>query len=75
MEIQALQTLYAGHKQVKALAKVLDDATVRTVFADGLCASAAPLLFCALAAVRPQLMSRPFVFVLDDAEETFAKLK
>lgn len=69
MEIQALQTLYAGHKQVKALAKVLDDATVRTVFAEGLCASAAPLLFCALAAVRPQLMSRPFVFVLDDAEE------
>ncbi len=69
MEIQALQVLYAGHGQVKALARVLDDASVRTVFAEGLCASASPLVFSGLAVACPQLMAHPFVFVLDDAEE------
>lgn len=69
MEIQGLQALYAGHKSVKALAKALQDGSVRTIFAEGLCASAAPLLFSSLAATCPQVMACPYVFVLDDAEE------
>ena len=69
MEIQSLQALYAGHKPVKALARALQDASVRTVFAEGLCASAAPLLFSGLAVACPQVMGRPFLFILDDAEE------
>lgn len=69
MEIQGLQALYAGHKSVKALAKALQDGFVRTIFAEGLCASAAPLLFSSLAATCPQVMACPYVFVLDDAEE------
>ena len=69
MEIQGLQALYAGHKSVKALGKALEDGSVKTIFAEGLCASAAPLLFSSLAVADPSLMGRPFVFVLDDAEE------
>ncbi len=69
MEIRGLRTLYAGHGQVRALAEVLRDGSVRTVFAEGLCASAAPLLFAGLAEACPQAVSRPYVFVLDDAEE------
>ena len=64
-----MQALYAGHKSVKALAKALGDDSVKTVFAEGLCASAAPLLFSSLAVAAPRQMGRPFVFVLDDAEE------
>ena len=69
MEIQGLQALYAGHKSVKALAKALQDGSVRPIFAEGLCASAAPLLFSSVAAACPQVMACPYVFVLDDAEE------
>ena len=69
MEIQGLQALYAGHKSVKALAKALQDGSVRTIFAEGLCASAAPLLFSSVAAACPQVVACPYVFVLDDAEE------
>ena len=64
-----MQALYAGHKSVKALGKALEDGSVKTIFAEGLCASAAPLLFSSLAVADPSLMGRPFVFVLDDAEE------
>ena len=69
MDIQDLQALYAGHKQVKALGKVLCDDSVKTVFAEGLCASAAPLAFSSLAVAAPEALSRPYIFVLDDAEE------
>ena len=69
MDIQGLRALYAGHKSVKALAKALGEDSVKTVFAEGLCASAAPLLFSSLAVAAPRQMGRPFVFVLDDAEE------
>ena len=63
MEIQGLQALYAGHKSVKALAKALQDGSARTIFAEGLCASAAPLLFSSVAAACPQVMACPYVFV------------
>lgn len=68
MDIQTLQALYAGHQSVKALEAVLNDKSVKNIFAEGLCASAAPLLFStwALPSERPL---QPFVFILDDAEE------
>ncbi len=69
MEIQGLQALYAGHRPVKALGKALQDEAVHTIFVQGLCASAAPLLFSSLKQACPGLAGRPFVFVLDDAEE------
>lgn len=69
MEIQGLQVLYAEHRSVKALGKVLQNDSVKTVFAEGMCASAAPLLFSSLAAGCPPVTARPFVFILDDAEE------
>ncbi len=69
MEIQGLQALYAGHTSVKALGKALQGGSVRTVFAEGLCASAAPVLFASLAKACPQVADSPFVFILDDAEE------
>lgn len=69
MDIQGLQTLFAKHKQVKALCKALQKTSVKTIFAEGLCASSAPLTFAGMAVAAPQLMASPFVFILDDAEE------
>lgn len=69
MEIQEIQSIYATHPQIKALGQTLQDDTVRTIFIDGLCASAAPLSFAALAEAVPQIAGRPFLFVLDDTEE------
>lgn len=69
MDIQSLQALYAKHKQVKALSKALEKDSVKTIFAEGLCASAAPLVFSGMAQNAPQVLSSPFVFILDDAEE------
>ena len=69
MEIQGLQSLYAGHGPVRALGKALQDSSARMIFAQGLCASSAPLLFSSLAVAAPGVVAHPFVFVLDDAEE------
>lgn len=69
MEIQELLTLYAAHPQVKALGRLLLDDSVRTVHVAGLCASAPPVVFASLTGVAPAALSRPYVFVLDDAEE------
>lgn len=69
MEIQELQALYAEHKQVKALGRVLSDDSVKNIFVEGLCASAAPVIFSSLMLNAPDAVSRPYVFVLNDAEE------
>ena len=69
MDIQDLQSLYAAHPQVKALGGVLRDDTVRTLFLSGMCASSAPLVFAGLAVAAPAVLNRPYLFVLDDAEE------
>ncbi|MCM1107692.1 MAG: transcription-repair coupling factor [Clostridium sp.] len=69
MEIQELLTLYAAHPQVKALGRLLQDDGVHTAHVGGLCASAAPLAFASLVAAAPEALTRPYVFVLDDAEE------
>ena len=65
MKIQDLLVLYGRSPQSQALAKVLEDESVTTVFLQGLVASAAPLLF---ASVARQAVG-PMLFVLNDAEE------
>lgn len=69
MDIQELLTLYAGHGQVIALGNALCDVSAKTIFAEGLCASGAPLVFASLMVARPRALKRPVVFVMDDAEE------
>ena len=65
MEIQELQRLYAQSPQVKALAKAVGNSKARTVRMEGLMASAAPMVFSALA-----LKASPHIlFVLQDEDE------
>ncbi len=65
MDIQDLQKIYAGLPQVGALAKTVEDKSVKTVFLDGLLASSAPMLFSALATKTSQTI----LFILQDADE------
>ncbi len=51
--------------QVGALAKIVEDESVRTVFLKGLLASSAPMLFAGLASK----LCRTVLFILQDAEE------
>lgn len=69
MDIQILQALYAEHKSVKALKLLLKEKTVKYIFAEGLCASAAPMAFGAYASDADSREVTPFLFILDDAEE------
>ena len=63
MKIQELQARYAKHPMVKALGKALSNEKNRMVNVEGLLASSAPLAFSALK------VNRPFLFILQDAEE------
>ena len=65
MNIQEISDLYAKSPQVAALAKLLEDKSVATVFLQGLVASAAPMMFAAVA----RRVSPMCLFVLNDAEE------
>ncbi|MBQ7461055.1 MAG: transcription-repair coupling factor [Bacteroidaceae bacterium] len=69
MEIQKLQSLYARHPGVKALARELQKDDNKTIQLAGLQGSCAPLLFASLAFKAPQVLNVPFVFVLDDEDE------
>ena len=69
MEIQKLQTLFARHPGVKALAAQLQKDSARLIQLAGLQGSAAPVVFASLAAKSPQALGMPYVFVLDDEEE------
>lgn len=64
MKIQDLQEKYAKLPQVKALAQTLEKNQVKTVFLEGLLASAAPMVFAAL-----EKKGGAFLFVLQDVEE------
>ena len=64
MEINSIRDLYGSSSQCKAFAKAIADDTVKTIFLQGLHASAAPLLFASL----PQRVGSTFVFVLPDAD-------
>lgn len=65
MNTQEISDLYAGSPQVAALAKVLEDKSVKTVFLQGLIASAAPVMFAATARTTPFVC----LFILNDSEE------
>lgn len=65
MNIQEISDLYAKSPQVAALAKLLEDKSAATVFLQGLVASAAPMMFAAVA----RRVSPMCLFVLNDAEE------
>ena len=82
MEIQKLQSIFAKHPGVKALAKALEtprpplggekapSAPLREVIQlSGLQGSSAPLVFASLVEKAPQVLNIPYVFVLDDEEE------
>ena len=65
MKIQELLELYARSSQSEALAKALEDTSLKTVFVEGLVSSAPAVLF----ATTTRLTSQNMVFVLNDAEE------
>ena len=65
MRIQDLMELYAQSPQSEALAKALEDTSLKTVFVEGLVASAPALLFASTVKHIPQTI----VFILNDAEE------
>ena len=63
MELLELQGIYARHPHTKALASMLEDNSVRTIFLGGLYASAASLVMSALTGKKTVLV------VLNDLEE------
>ena len=65
MKISEVQHLYTKAPACGALNKLLEDASVRTLFLQGLVASSAPVVFSAAAAASRHV----FVFVLQDADE------
>ena len=72
MEIQKLQSIFAKHPGVKALAAALGKFQASSggvIQLSGLSGSSAPLVFAALAARAPETLAQPFLFVLDDEEE------
>ena len=66
MEIKELLALYARHPQVRKLVVALEKDAWRTLQVSGLQGSSAPLAF---AAATPVPATKPFLFILDDAEE------
>ena len=65
MQLQELQQLYAYLPQVSALANTLSEDGGKTVFLEGLLASAAPMVFSALATKQGHTM----LFIMQDADE------
>ena len=65
MNIQDIQQLYGASPQAGALRKAVEDKSVKTVFLQGLVASAAPMLFAGMAGKLQQTI----LFVLQDADE------
>ncbi len=65
MKIQDLLKTYAKSPQAAALAKTLEDKSLRAVFLQGLVVSGAPVMFASVA----QQTTVPVLFVLQDADE------
>ena len=65
MKIQDIQKIYATLPQAGAIMKVQEDQQVRAIFLQGLVASAAPMLFAAIA----ERWQKTVVIVLNDSEE------
>ena len=69
MEIHDLVKRFAGHSGVSAMRHVWDDKAARTIHLKGLSASAAPMLFSALAVADTPWQAPVALFVLNDLEE------
>ena len=69
MEIQELAKRFARHSGVSAMRHVWNDEAVRTIHLKGLAASAAPMLFSALALADEPWRVPVALFVLNDLEE------
>ncbi len=69
MEIQELAKRFAGHSGVSAMRHVWNDEAARTIHLKGLAASAAPMLFSALALADEPWRVPVALFVLNDLEE------
>ena len=69
MEIQDLVKRFAGHSGVSAMRHVWNDEAARTIHLKGLAASAAPMLFSALALADEPWRVPVALFVLNDLEE------
>ena len=69
MEINDLVKRFAGHSGVTAVQEVWNDNSVRTMHFKGLTASAAPMLFAALASADKPWQVPVALFVLNDLEE------
>ena len=69
MEIQDLAKRFAGHSGVSAMRHVWNDEVVCTIHLKGLAASAAPMLFSALALADEPWRVPVALFVLNDLEE------
>ena len=65
MKIQDIQKLYATLPQVGTLIKTQEDKSIKTIFLQGLVASAAPMLFASIA----EKWKKTTVFVLNDNDE------
>jgi len=65
MNITELQSIYAKHPGMGAVAKLLEESSAKTIFLGGLCASSPALLFSSL--IKSNKHS--FVFILGDLEE------
>ena len=68
MKIQELLQRYGASSQVGALAKVLGEKEVKTIFLEGLLCSSAPMVFASLSQ-RKGNGSDSLLFILQDADE------
>ena len=66
MELNNLHELYAPHPVVGVLSKMMQDSSVKTIFAGNLCASSAAVVASELYHRR---VSHAFVYILKDLEE------
>ncbi|MCF0198826.1 MAG: transcription-repair coupling factor [Bacteroidaceae bacterium] len=69
MTIDTLVLKYAKHPKTKSLCKMLSDESIMRMSLSGCAGSSAALAFAALPQVDPLSVAKPYVFVLNDAEE------
>jgi transcription-repair coupling factor (superfamily II helicase) len=67
MSIEDIVKMYEKLPQGGAFLDILENKSIDSVFLNGLMASATPIFFASLA----KRSSRPFIFVLDDADEAY----
>ena len=65
MTITELQQIYTTHPNIEGMNRLLKDTSIRHLYCEGLCASAASLF----SSVLVQRREFPFVFILGDLEE------